>query len=171
VSETRPAHLVGFDQRRTELGTRTGNPGRAAVSRETSQPRCFRNPGAPATACSRMPSKKRTRGDTATVVSRQRGRDPWRDETQERIGSHRRLNPVDRSTDFRFGLKPLKTRPIPPRFSRVTPTPTPRRKQRTTRGIVGTDRAGTPAKSSRRQKRQEGQGVSRDIPAVGRENL
>jgi len=63
------------------------------------------------------------RGDTASVVSKQEGGTPWRDETQERIGSHRRLNPVDRSTDFRTGLKPLETRPTPPVPLRAVPKP------------------------------------------------
>jgi hypothetical protein len=44
-------------------------------------------------------------------------------ETHERIGSHRRPTPVDRSTDFRNGLKPLKARPKPTALSRVAPTP------------------------------------------------
>jgi hypothetical protein len=66
-------------------------------------------------------TKKRKRGDAAAVASKQKGRNPWRDETQERIGSHRRLVPADRSTDFRTGLKPLKTRPTPLTLLRVTP--------------------------------------------------
>jgi hypothetical protein len=56
-------------------------------------------------------------------VSTQRGGTPWRDETQERIGSHRRVKTADRSTDFRTGLKPLKVRLETPTLSRVTPNP------------------------------------------------
>jgi hypothetical protein len=70
-----------------------------------------------------MLTGKRRRGDTAAVVSRQGGGTPWRDETQERIGSHRRLNPADRSTDFRIGLNPLKTRPKPTVYLYAAPKP------------------------------------------------
>jgi hypothetical protein len=81
------------------------------------------DPEAPPLACFGTPSEKRTRGDAAQVVSMQERGIPWRDETQERIGSHRRVKTADRSTDFRTGLKPLKARLETPTLSRVTPNP------------------------------------------------
>jgi hypothetical protein len=44
------------------------------------------------------------------VVSRCEEGKPWRTESHERIGSGRRLNPVDGSTDFQDELKPLTAR-------------------------------------------------------------
>jgi hypothetical protein len=100
------------------------------------------------------------------VASRQGGGTPWRDETQERIGSHRRLNPADRSTDFRIGLKPLKTRPTPPAPSRAAPNPLfGAAEDATRRRGNGSDSDDAPRRD-RRQRRQEGHGVLRSVPAV-----
>jgi hypothetical protein len=106
------------------------------------------------------------------VVSWQGGRDPWRDETQERIGSHRRLTTVDRSTDFRIGLKPLETRPTPPTHSRVLPR-TCSSELADGRHVATWERIelGRSPCVRRRQERQEGHGVPKGVPAVGRENL
>jgi hypothetical protein len=114
----------------------------------------------------RHATTKRMRGDAALVVSRQEGRTPWRDETQERIGSIRRLNPADRSTDFRIGLNPLKTRPTPPTLSRVVLKPLLGAAEDTTwqRGN-GSDSDIAPWRGCR-QERQEGHGVLKGVPAV-----
>jgi hypothetical protein len=102
----------------------------------------------------------------ASVTSRQRGGTPWRDETHERIGSHRRVTTADRSTDSRIGLKPLKTRPTPPAPSRAAPTPLlGAREDATRRRGNGSDSDDAPRRD-RRQQRQEGQGVPRGVPAV-----
>ena len=99
-------------------------------------------------------------------MSRQGGGTPWRDETQERIGSHRRLNPADRSTDFRIGLKPLKTRPTPPVFLHATPNLLlGAAEDATWRRGNGSDSDDAPRRD-RRQRRQEGHGVLRGVPAV-----
>jgi hypothetical protein len=118
-----------------------------------------------------MLTGKRRRGDTAAVVSKQGGGDPWRDETQERIGSHRRLNPADRSTDFRTGLKPLKTRPTPPVPLRAVPKPLLGATQDATRRRRNGSGSDDAPRRARRQRRQEGKGDREVSRQFGRETL
>jgi hypothetical protein len=105
------------------------------------------------------------------VASKQRGGTPWRDETHERIGSHRRLIPADRSTDFRIGLKPLKARSKPAALSRVTPTPLLGAAMDDTRwrgdGASLDGRRVRPSTTNARR----GRGGRETSPAIGRETL
>jgi hypothetical protein len=110
---------------------RSRDPGRGRKTHEGRQSRerpanlpVDRDPGVPVNGLPRHAVTKRRRGDTAVVVSRQGGGDPWRDENpgEDRLPS-RGLTAADRSTDFRIELKPLKARTIPPSSLRVVPRP------------------------------------------------
>jgi len=100
---------------------------------------------------------------------------------EDRLPS-RGVTPADRSTDFRYGLKPLKARPKPAASSRTNAWSLYFQMERTGTACgdadngAGSDRrksagalATSPSAASVDTQRQEGQGVPRGAPAIGRE--
>jgi hypothetical protein len=172
--------------RKTVPRTRTGSPGGAAVSREMSRPPRRSIP------CSARGWPVRTPPRSARGETRHRPGQGEEGETPGglKIPGEDRLpscgvTPADRSTDFRYELKPLEACSKPAVSSHATSSyycslsggwnskargdaengasSGPRNAKRCSGDITG--------RAMVDSKRQEGQGTSRDAPAIGRETL
>jgi hypothetical protein len=99
--------------RRTPGRGQEAQEGRQSRERPANLP-VDRDPGAPEPGLFRHAGPKRRRGDAAAVASRRGGGIPWRAEIpgEDRLPSCG-VTAADRSTDFRFELKPLKARSRP----------------------------------------------------------